>query len=53
MVAVFLVAVVEVTTLLEDVNDKVACFLEDVDVTVVFHQRCLLYNGYHSKQWLT
>ena len=34
MVAVLLVAVVKVTTVLEDDNDKVACFLEDVDVTV-------------------
>ena len=34
MVAVLLVAVVKVTTVLEDVNVKVACFLEDFDVTV-------------------
>ena len=33
-VAVLLVAIVKVTTVLEDVNVKVACFLEDVDVKV-------------------
>ena len=42
MVAVLLIAIIKVTVELEDVN-----------ITVAYHQRCLLYNRLSLQQWLT